>query len=115
MEPVGRRRPGLCADLPKQNKREEDEEEKEEADYDEEEMEGKMGDEQEMQDSLVVEEGMLIKFPLVLFNTFLFPLQFPLHFFLPFYQEEVKQPHCRDTQRPNIINYLGPPDAPDHL
>ena len=32
-----------------------------------------------------------------------------------FHQKEVKQPHCRDKQRPNIMNYLGPPEAPDHL
>ena len=28
---------------------------------------------------------------------------------------EVKQPHWRDTQRPNIMNYVVPPESPDHL
>ena len=32
-----------------------------------------------------------------------------------FHQEEVKQPHCRDTHRPNIMNDLEPPEAPSHL
>ena len=32
-----------------------------------------------------------------------------------FNQEEVKQPHRRYTQIPNIINYLVPPEAPGHL
>ena len=32
-----------------------------------------------------------------------------------FKQEEVKQPHRRDTQRPNIMNYLVTPEVPDHL
>ena len=66
-----------------------------------------------MEDSLVVEEGMFVKFLSVPFSTFLLHLQL-----LPqgsFHQEEVKQPHCRDTQRSNIMNYLGPPEAPDHL
>ena len=38
-------------------------------------MEGKRGNEGDMQDSLVVEEGMIVKFPLVHFATFLLPLQ----------------------------------------
>ena len=66
-----------------------------------------------MEDSLVVEEGMLVKFPSVPFATCLLHLQLLLQG--SFHQEEVKQPHCRDTQRPNIMNYLGPPEAPDHL
>ena len=59
-----------------------------------------------MEDSLEVEEGMLVKFPLLPFATCLLHLQLLLQG--SFQQEEVKQPHCRDTQRPNIINYLGP-------
>ena len=66
-----------------------------------------------MEDSLVVEEGMLVKLPSVPFVTCLLHMQLLIQG--SFRQEEVKQPHCRDTQRPNIINYLGPPEAPDHL
>ena len=58
-----------------------------------------------MEDSQVVEEGMLIKFPSVILATCLLPLQ--LLFQGSFHQQEVKQPHCRDTQRPNIINLWG--------
>ena len=36
-------------------------------------MEGKRRDEEDMQDSLVVEEGMIVKFPLVPFSTFVAP------------------------------------------
>ena len=56
---------------------------------------------------------MIVKFPLVLFSTCLLPLQLLLQGSFP--QEEVKQPHCRDTQRPNIMTYVVPPKAPDHL
>ena len=31
-----------------------------------------------------------------------------------FHQPEVKQPHRSDTQKPNNMNYLVPPEAPDH-
>ena len=48
---------------------------------------------------------MLIKFPLVPFGTFLLHLQLLLQG--SFHQEEVKQPHCRDTQRPQIMNFWG--------
>ena len=70
---------------------------------------GKRREEVDMLDSLVVEEGMIVKFPLVCVAT----LQPLLHGSL--HQEEVKQPHCRDTQRPNIMNYLVIPKAPEHL
>ena len=66
-----------------------------------------------MEYSLVVEEDMLFKFPSIPFATCLLHLQLLLQG--SFHQEEVKQPHCRDTQRPNIMNYLGPSEAPDHL
>ena len=66
-----------------------------------------------MEDSLVVEEGMLVKFPLVPFATCLLHLQLLLQD--SFHQEEVKQPHCGDTQRPNITNDLRPPEPPGHL
>ena len=56
---------------------------------------------------------MLVKFPLVLFAPCLLCLQLLLHG--SFYREEVKQLHCRDTQRLNIKNDRGPPEAPDHL
>ena len=98
MEPGGRRRPGLYADIlvpvlqvPKGGEagpggllkilknegKEEDEEEEKEEDDDEEEMEGKRRDEVDMQDSLVVDEGI--------------PLQLQLQ--ISFHQEEFKQPH----------------------
>ena len=32
-----------------------------------------------------------------------------------FLQEEVKQPLCRNAQKPNIMSYQGPPEAPVHL
>ena len=32
-----------------------------------------------------------------------------------FQQDKVKQLLCSDTQRPNIMNYLVTPEAPDHL
>ena len=54
-----------------------------------------------MEESLVVEEGVLVKFPSVPFATCLLHLKLLLQG--SFLQEEVKQPHCRDTQRPNII------------
>ena len=76
-------------------------------------MEGKRRDGDDMQDCLVVEEGMMVKFLLVPFATCLLPLQLLLQG--SFNQEEVKQPHFIDTQRPNIMNYVVPPEAPDHL
>ena len=56
---------------------------------------------------------MMVKFPLVPFATCLLHLQL----LVPgsFNQEEVKQPYRRDTQRPAIMNYLVPPEAPNHL
>ena len=57
-----------------------------------------------MEDSLV-EEGMLVKFPLVPFATFLLHLQLLLQG--SFHQEEIKQPHCKETQRPKIMKFLG--------
>ena len=90
MEPGGRRRPGLYADipvpvlqvpegeegvpggltnLPKEAEKEDDEEEKKGDDDDEEKVEGKRRNEEDMQDSLVVEEGMMVEFPLVPFAT----------------------------------------------
>jgi hypothetical protein len=58
-----------------------------------------------VEDSLVVEEGIMVKFPSVPFAMCLLHLQLLLQ--CSFHQEEVKQPHCRDTQRPNIMNDLG--------
>ena len=58
-----------------------------------------------MEDSLVVGEGMLIKYPLVPFATCLLHLQLLLQD--SFHQEEVKQPHFRNTQRPKIMNFWG--------
>ena len=107
MEPGGWRRPGLYADIPvpvlqvpareeggpgglphllKDEEMEEDEEEKK-GDDDGEEIEGKRREEEDMQGSLVVEEGIIVTFPLVPFATCLLPLQFLL--LGPFQQEEV--------------------------
>ena len=66
-------------------------------DDEEEEMKGKRREEE---DSLVVEKGMIVKFPFGPFATFLLPLQLLLQG--SFHQEKVKQPHCRETQRLNI-------------
>ena len=57
------------------------------------------------EDSLLVEDGILVKFPSVPFAMCLLHLQLLLQG--SFHQEEVKQPHCRDTKRPNIMNDLG--------
>ena len=66
-----------------------------------------------MEDSLVVEEGILVKFPSVPFATCL--LLWQLLFQGSLHQEEVKHAHCRDKQRPSIMNDLGPLEAPAHL
>ena len=66
-----------------------------------------------MQESLVVEEGMIFKFPLVPFATCILPLQLLLQGY--FQQEEDKPPHRRDTQKPNIMNYMAPPEATEHM
>ena len=81
-----------------QKEEEKDKKENKEDDEKEEEMEGKRRDEEDMQDSLVVQEGMIVKFPLVPFATCLFPLQLLLQG--SFQLEEVKQPHWRDTHTP---------------
>ena len=89
----------------------EDGEEKKEDDDEEEEVEGKRRDEEDIQDSPVLQEGMILKFPLgpsCHFCSSCFK-----DFFLQ--QEEVKKQHGKDTQRPNIMNYILTPEAPDHL
>ena len=95
----GRRRPGLYADIPvpvlqvpakeeggprdlpnilKEEEKEEGEEEKKEDGDDEEEWEEKRRD--ELQGSLMVEKGIILKFPLVFFATCLLPMQLlPTH------------------------------------
>ena len=55
---------------------------------------------------------MMVKFHLILFVICFLSLQFLLQGLVR--QEEVKQPHFRYTQRPNIKNYLVPLEAPDH-
>ena len=88
---------------------EEDGEKKKEDDDDDEEMEGKRRDDEDIQDSLVVQEGMIVKFPMVPVATFSAPaLMF-------FQQEEIKKQHRRYTQRPSIMNYLLTPKTLDHL
>ena len=57
----------------KNGEKEDEGEEKKEDDDDEEEMEWKRRDEEDMQDSLVLEKGMLVKFPLVNFTSFAAP------------------------------------------
>ena len=98
--------------LLKEEEEEEEEEEEKNCD-DEEEREGKRRDEEDMQDSLVVEEGMIVKFSFVSFATCLLPMHLMLQG--SFHQEEVKQSNRRDTQKPNTINYLTPPESPDHM
>ena len=113
------RREGLevFINIPKEEEKEEDEEEKEEDeekkkkdDDEEEEMEGKTRDKEDRHDSLVVEEGMMSKFPMLPFATYLLPLQLLLSG--SFCHEEVKQPHHRGAKRPNIMNYLVPLEIP---
>ena len=60
---------GGLPNLLKEEEKEEDEQKKKEDD-DKEEMEGKRRDEEDMHDSLVVETGMMVKFPLVPFPCF---------------------------------------------
>ena len=55
--------------------------------------------------SLVVEKGILVKFPSVPFATCLLHLHLLLQG--SFHQEEVKQPHCSYTQRHKIMNLWG--------
>ena len=66
--------PGGLPNLLKWGYKEEDEEEKKEDDDDEEEMEGKRREEEDIQNSLVVQEGMIVKFSLVPFATFAAPV-----------------------------------------
>ena len=66
-----------------------------------------------MEDSLVVEDGMLVKFSLVPLAICLLHLQ--LLFQGSFHQEEVKQPHCRDTKKTKNHEFMRPPEAQDHL
>ena len=65
--------PGGLPNLLKVKEKVDNENKKKEDVDDEEEMEGKRRDEEDMQDSLVVEEGMIVKFPLVPFATFAAP------------------------------------------
>ena len=53
----------------------------------------------------MVEEGMLVKFPLVPFATCLLHMQLLLQG--SFHQDKVKQKHCRNTQRSKIMNFSG--------
>ena len=91
--------PGGLPNLLKEEEKEEDAEKKKDDDDEEKEIEGKRWDEEDMQDSLVVEEGMIVKFSLVPFAICLLPLQLLLQG--SFQKEKVKQPQRRDTQRTN--------------
>ena len=85
------RGPGGPPNLLNEEEKEEYEEKKKEDDDDEEEVEGTRRDDEDMQDSLVVEEGMIVKCPLVPFATWVLPLEFLLQG--SFQQEGVIQPH----------------------
>ena len=61
----------------------------------------------------MVEMGIIVKFPLVFLANFLLHLQLLIQG--SFHQEQVKQPHGRETQRPYIMNYVVLPEASDHL
>ena len=63
----------------KKGKKEEYQEEEQEDDDEEEEMKGTRRDVEDMQDSLVVVEGMMIKFPQVTFAPFQLLLQVSFH------------------------------------
>ena len=95
--------PGVLATLLKE---EDDEEDKDNNDE-------KRRDEDDMQDSLVLDEGIIVKFLMVSFANCLLPLKLLLQG--PFHQEEVKQPHLRDTRSPNIMNHLVPPEPSCHM
>ena len=77
---------------------EEDEEEKKDDGDDEEERERKRRDEKDMLNSLVVEEGMLVKFPFVSLATCLLPMQLMLE------GSSTK----KKLNKPNIMSYLAP-------
>ena len=95
--------------LLKLGEKEDEGEKMKEVDDKEEEMEGKRRDEEDIQESLVVEEGMIVNFPMVPLLLWQLLLQDS------FQKEEIKQSHCRDTQRSNIMNYLVTIEAPDHM
>ena len=84
---------------------EEDEEEKKDDSDEEEERERKRRDEKDRLNSLVVEEGMLVKFPFVSLATCLLPMQIMLEG--SFHQEEVKQTQHNELSGARL--------APDHL
>ena len=71
-------------------------------------MDWKRRDEEDIHDSLVVQEGMIVKFLLVPVSTFSASSS------RVFQQEENKKQHRIDTQRPNITNYLLTLEAQDH-
>ena len=101
------RRDGLESFKPslKQGEIEEDREEKKEDDDDEDEMKGKRRDDNDMHNGGGHDSQ---NSPWSLLPLLQFLLQGSLQ------QEEVKQPHCRYTQRPNIKN-LVTLQAPNHL
>ena len=65
-----------------------------------------------MQDSLVVEEDVMVKFPLVSFITYPLPLKLLFQGFS--YQEEVEQSYCKYTQDPTSRIFWCP-ETPDLL
>ena len=91
--------PGGLSNLLKEEEKKEDEEEKKVDGDDEEEMEGKRRDEEDMHDSLMVDEGKIVKLAPVPYSTCLLPFCSCFKVFPP-QKEEVKQPPWRDIQRP---------------
>ena len=67
--------PSRLTNLLMEEEKEEDDEGKKEDGDDEKDMEEKRRNEEDMQDSLVVEDGMMVKYPLIPFATCILPLQ----------------------------------------
>ena len=92
---VEERGPRGLQNLLKEEEKEKDEEDKKEDDNYEEEMGRKTRDVEDMQHSLAVAEGVMVKF---LFVTCHLALSLQLLLQGSFHQEQVKQPHFRNTQ-----------------
>ena len=73
-------------------------------------MEGKRWHEENIQDSLVVQEGMIVKFPLVPVATFAAPVS-------RFFSSSKKKftNNIVDIHKDPIMKYMLNPEAPDHL
>ena len=89
-------------------KEEDGEKKKEDDDDDEEEMEGKRRDEEDIMGCLVVQEGMIVKFPLVTVATLAAPVS-------SFFSSSKKKLRNNIERYTNIINNLLTHKASDHL